>query len=232
MSLKNIKVNSPTYRVIVPSNKKEVNISPLKVRDEKILLIAAESKDEKQLIDSIKTVITNSVEGEEIGNLTSYDVEYLFLRIRAISVGETAEVSLKCSECETANGVKIDLTTVNVKNIENFKTSIKVTDDLMFQMGAPSLDDYVGVEETADGLTKFLASNVRQVYSGEEVFDVSSTDIDDVVGIMDQLTSDQFMNIQQYVETMPRLSHDVEYDCEHCGKHNEITIQGLSNFLS
>ena len=232
MSLKNIKVSNPTYRVVVPSNKKEVNISPLKVRDEKVLLIASESKDERQIIDSIKTVITNAVEGEDIVNLTSYDVEYLFLRIRAISVGETSQISLKCNKCETANNVKVDLTSVEVKNIENFKTSIKLTNDLMFQMGAPSLDDYIGVEDNAEGLTRFLASNVRKVYSGEDVFDVTTADINDVIGIMDQLTSDQFQNIQEYVETMPKLSHDIDYDCTHCGEHNEFTIQGLTNFLS
>lgn len=232
MSLKNIKLDLPSYRATVPSTQKEVNITPLKVKDEKILLIAAEAKDEKQLIDAMKRVITNNVEGETIDNLTSYDVEYLFLRIRAISVGETSDIQLKCSECETANNIKVDLTSIEVINLDKFENKIKLTPTLMFEMDAPNLDKYIGLTEDIDGLTKFLASNVKKVFHGEEVYDVGPSDIDDVVNIMNELTSDQFQEIQKYVDTIPKLSHDLEYTCTHCSAENKTTIQGLANFLS
>lgn len=232
MSLKNIKLDLPTYRAIVPSTQKEVNISPLKVKDEKLLLIAGESKDEKQLIDAMKKVIANNVHGEEIENLTSYDVEYLFLRIRSISVGETTTLQFKCSECETANEIKLDLTSVRVINLDKFENKIKLTPNLMFQMDAPNLDKYVGITNDVDGLTKFLASNVTKVFHNEEVYDVGPDEIEDVVSIMNELTSDQFQNIQKYVDTIPKLSHKVNYTCTHCGHENETTIEGLVNFLS
>lgn len=186
MSLKNIKLDLPTYRAIIPSSKKEVDITPFKVKDEKLLLIASESKDEKQLIDSMKRVIDNNVIGEDVQNLYSYDIEYLFIRIRAISVGETSEIQLKCSECETANNVTIDLTSIQVKNIDNFDNKIKLTENLMFQMDPPDLEKYIGVGEDIDSLTKFLASNVSKVFHGEEVYDVGPSDVDDVIDIIDR----------------------------------------------
>jgi len=232
MSLKNIKLDLPTYRVTVPSTKKEVNITPLKVKDEKILLIAAESKDEKQLIDSMKRVISNNVIGVDVEDLKSYDIEYLFIRIRAISVGETSTIQLKCPHCETANKIDIDLTSINVINLDKFDNKIKLTDSLMFQMDPPSLDKYIGITSDIDGLTRFLATNVTKVFHGEEIYEVGPTDIDDVVGIMEELTSEQFQGIQTYVDTLPKLSHDIEYTCVHCGEVNKETIQGLTNFLA
>jgi hypothetical protein len=232
MSLKNIKLDLPTYRATVPSSQKEVSITPFKVKDEKLLLIASESKNEQQLIDSMKKVIDNNVVGEDVNNLYSYDIEYLFLRIRAISIGETSNIQLKCKECETANDVVIDLTTVNVINLDSFNNKIKLTDTLMFQMDPPNLDKYVGVGNDIESLTRFLATNVSKVFHGDEIYDVGPTDIDDVINIMNELTAEQFQGIQTYVDTLPKLSHDVNFVCTHCGTDNSQNIQGLSNFLA
>ena len=232
MSLKNIKLDLPTYRATIPSSKKEVDITPFKVKDEKLLLIASESKNEQQLIDSMKRVINNNVIGEDVENLYSYDIEYLFIRIRAISVGETSEIQLKCSECETANNVTIDLTSIEVKNINNFNGKIKLTENLMFQMDPPDLEKYIGVGEDIDSLTKFLASNVSKVFHGDEVYDVGPSDVDDVIDIMNELTTEQFQGIEKYIDTLPKLEHDIEYVCTHCGVTNNQKISGLANFLA
>ena len=155
--LKNIKINTPTYREIIPSNKTEVKITPFKVGDEKVLLLASESKDVAQMVDGLKSVISNCVDGIGVNELASFDVEYLFLKIRAVSVGETADIMMTCPECETANEVKIDLTKVELRGLEEFKTNIKITDDLMFKMKTPDIDSFSKAENNPDSIINFIS---------------------------------------------------------------------------
>ncbi len=229
--LKRIKLNTPTYREIIPSSKKEVQISPFKVGDEKLLLIASESKDAKQMIDGLKNVISSCVKGADLTEMAAYDVEYLFLKIRSISVGETATVLLTCTECETANEVKVDLSKIEVRNIDNFVRDIKVTDDLIFKMKTPDIDSYTGIDTTPDGIITFIARNVERVFYGEETIEVSQNEINDVIDIINQCTASQFADMQNYVQTMPKVSYDIEFICKECGHKNTRTLEGLADFF-
>jgi len=229
--LKNIKLNTPLYSEIVPSTNKEVKIKPFKVGDEKVLLIASESEDKNQMVESLKRVMMNCLVGEEVNNLTSYDVEYLFLKIRSKSVGETAKIGAKCSECETQNEVVVDLDEVKVINLENRNNKIKVTDELFFEMKDPDVDKVNQIENTTEGILKYVSMLVHKVYYGEEVIDVNATDVQDVLDIIEQLTADQFANLQEYVANIPKLSHEISYTCKHCNTNNKLKMEGLSDFF-
>lgn len=229
--LKNIKLNTPTYREIIPSTKKEVSITPFKVGDEKILLIASESKNPTQMVDSLKTVISNCVNGADIKDLAAFDVEYLFLKIRSISVGETANILLKCNSCEEGNEASIDLTKVDVRGIEDFKTNIKITDDLAFHMKTPGIDSYTGVENNADGIIEFIAKNVEKVFYGEETINIGLSDTQDVVDIINQLTSTQFKELQDYITGTPKVTYDLDFVCKNCSEENNIKLEGLADFF-
>jgi hypothetical protein len=229
--LKNIKINTPTYREIIPSTNTEVKITPFKVGDEKILLIASESKDPKQMIDSLKKVIDNCVQGAELKDMSAFDVEYLFLKIRSDSVGETADIFLTCKECETANECKIDLSKIEVRGLDSFKTKIKITDDLMFSMLTPDLDSYTGVENNAEGIIEFIAKNVDKVFYGEETIDIGTNDKQDVIDIINQLTSTQFKDLQDYISGMPKVTYELDFECKHCQTKNDVKLEGLADFF-
>lgn len=229
--LKNIKLNTPTYREIIPSSNKEVIINPFKVGDEKILLMASESQDTTQMIDALKKVINNCVQGATVDDMASFDVEYLFIKIRSVSVGEVAKISLTCPECETANPVDVDLSKTSVKGVKEFKTNVKLTEELIFTMKLPHVDSMAVADSNPDSIVKFIASNVEKVFYGEETIEITPADIEDVVNIINQLTSAQFKELQDYIINIPKMSLDIEYDCTHCNKNNKQTLEGLSDFF-
>ena len=229
--LKNIKLNTPTYREVIPSTKKEVIINPFKVGDEKVLLMASESKDSTQMIDALKKVINNCVQGATVDEMASFDIEYMFIKIRAVSVGEIADISLVCPECDTANPIKADLSKTIVKGIDEFKTNVKITDELLFTMKLPHVDTMSITDSTPDSIVNFIASNVVKVFYGEETIEVTPEDVDDIVNIINQLTSSQFKELQDYVVNIPKMSLDVEYECSYCSKSNKQTLEGLADFF-
>lgn len=231
-SLKNIKLNTPTFREIIPSSKKEILITPFKVGDEKVMLMAAESKDNKMIVDTIKRVVGNCVQGEEIQNLSSFDLEYLFLKIRSVSVGETADLLIDCVSCNTANEVKVDISKITVQGIEKFSTTVKISDELSFLMKLPEMESYINIDAAdPNSILKFLGSNVSKVFYGEEVIDVGLNEIDDVVNILDQLTSSQFESLQNFVVSIPKVSMDINFKCKNCLVETNNKLEGLADFF-
>jgi len=230
-SLKNVKVALPTYSEVVPSSKETIKIHPFKVGDEKVLLMASESKDQRQMASSLKQVIKNCSEGFDVDQMTSFDMEYLFLRIRAISVGEVADIGLKCSSCETVNEINVDLQSVKIKEFEGHKTSIKVSDDLAFKMKYPSIEDIASSEGGVQGLLNLIVMSVETVFFGDEVIEVTPAEHDDLRGIIESLTTTQFNSIQQFFETSPKLIHDLDFNCGSCGAENKQKLEGLAAFF-
>jgi len=229
--LKNIKLSTPTYREIVPSNKKEIKIKPFKVGDEKVLLIAVESDDTKQIVDSLKRVVDNCVDGEEVENLSSYDLEYLFLKIRSKSVGETSKINVKCPSCDTANEFTVDLQQLEVRGLENFNTTIKINDELVFEMSQPKIDFFVDLDSGIESIMNYIVKSVKTVYYGEEVIEITDADHEDIQNIIEQLTSEQFSKIQDYVTSIPKVSYDVNYTCKHCSTETNTVLEGMSDFF-
>jgi hypothetical protein len=229
--LSGIKISTPTFNEVVPSTKQKVKLTPFRVGDEKVLLMASQSKDNKQMLSALKTVIANCVSGIEVEKLAHFDLEYLFLKLRAVSVGETSEVGIKCESCEHINKITVDLTTVNVHEDKSHTKIIKITNDLIFEMKYPDVDVLVNMNNDIERFLKIVCNSVDKVYHGEDIYEITESDHDDVKNILNNLSSKQFNIIQNFFTTLPKMKHDVDFKCKKCSHDNKKTIEGLASFF-
>lgn len=232
-ALSNIKISKFKYDEKLPSTGKKVAITPFRVGDEKVLLEAAESKDPKHQRNAIKQVIENCVEGVKFEDLAPYDVDYLFMKLRAKSVGETADIGISCEECEEKNKLTVNIDTVEVYKDPSHTNKVKLQDDLMLEMKYPDTSN-LNIEnaQTADGMLEVIFYSVDKVYYGEETIDLTPSDKQDFISLIGELSKTQFEEIQKFFTTMPKLKKDVEFTCGSCGHENKYSLEGLASFLS
>jgi hypothetical protein len=231
-ALSNVKLTTPTYEDRIPSTKQKVKIRPFRVGDEKTLLIASQSEDLKQMANALKSIVANCVEPIEMDKLSSYDVEYLFLKIRAKSVGETSTVGIYCNDCEAVNEIVVDLENVDVDIPKDHSHHIKIEDNIAFGMQDPDIDEILNNNlEDPNSFVKIIVSAIKTVYHGEEVIEIGESDKEELEQLLDNMTSEQFQKIRDYFDTMPRLRKKIEFECGGCGKHNEQVLEGLSSFF-
>lgn len=230
--LKNIKLSRPTVADIVPSTGQKIQIRPFTVGDEKILLIASESKENKQMASSLMQIVKNCVETDIEKELQSYDYEYLFLKIRAISVGETSNIGIKCKECEAANMLKVNVSDIQVRNIDKFESFIKFDENLGFKMKIPSLSETADLDTSSvDSIFDLIVSCVDSVYFGEDIIEVTDSNKKDLENIIDQMSSEQFIKLRDFYESIPKVSKNIEFVCGSCGHDNKLRLEGLASFF-
>ena len=230
-ALSGIKISTPTKKDKVPSTGESVELTPFRVGDEKVLLLASESKDNIEILNAIKNVITNCVKGVDVETLASFDIEYLFIKLRAISVGETAKIGLSCKECQASNQISVDLSKVKVDKPKNHKPLIKISDTLGFEMKYPDLEIAVDMSNDVESIMKVITNSVKTVYWGDEVIVITEDEIEDLEDILNQLTSNQFREIQEFFLTMPKLKEDIDFECSECEAKNEVVLEGMQSFF-
>ena len=234
------KINTPTYELELPSIKKKIRYRPFLVKEEKILIIAMESEDMTQITNAIKTVIGNCIlsRGIKVEKLSIFDIEYLFLNVRGKSVGEEVEVPLICPDDEkTQVSVVINLDDIKIKFNENHSKDIVLDKKLSIKMKYPSLDEFVksnfnfdgkfGIEESF----QLIASSVDQIYENEESFNSSDFSKEEMLDFIEHLTSKQFKEVENFFETMPKLSHTVKLKNPNTGVESDVVLEGLSDFF-
>ena len=231
------KLDVPRYEMIVPSTSKKVVYRPYLVKEEKILMLAMESNDQKQMIRGLKDVINSCTEGLiNIDELTMFDLEYVFMQLRSKSSGETTEVNVKCKSCETKNSVSINLSKVDVKVPKDASKKINLTDKVGVVMKYPSVNDMIEIQESDDSevnkIFSIIARSIDSIYSGDEVFDAKEQTINELKDFIDSLNGEQFNKIRNFIENMPSAGTIVSFDCTKCGTHNDTEIKGLANFFS
>jgi len=232
MALGQIKVSTPTYNDVVPSTKQQVILRPFKVSDEKVLMLAGETKDTKQMVNALKEVVGNCCDGLDVETLASFDLEYLFLKLRSVSVGETSEISINCKKCEHKNKVTVNLEEIQVTFPEETKTVFKINETLALELRYPQVDGLAGIDTNDfDSILRMVASSVKRVFHNEDTYEIGVTDIDDVVDILNQLNSKQFADVQSFFENMPKVSEEVAFVCAECEEENSYTVEGLANFF-
>ena len=232
MALGNIKVSTPTYNVEVPSTKQQTMMRPFKVSDEKVLMLAGESKEAQQMVNALKEVVGNCVENVNVDDLASFDLEYLFLKLRAVSVGETSELLLTCNKCSEKTPVTVNIDEVQVWFPEDHKNVFKITETLALEMKYPQLNDVAKIRSNDfDSVLRLVASSVKTVYHEEDTYEITLAEIDDVVDILTQLNTKQFAEVQKFFEDLPKVTKDVEFVCKSCEAENKLTVEGLSNFF-
>ena len=234
-------IATPTYELELPSTKKKINYRPFLVKEEKLLVLALESEDSKQITNAIKAVIKSCVltKGIKVENLPTFDIEYLFLNIRGKSVGEEVEVNIIAPDDETTSvPVKIMIDEIKVKESEDHTNKVKVDDDLMMEMKYPSLNEFISnnfdfsEENNIERSFDLIGSCIDKVYNEEEVWSVSDFSKKEVNGFLEQMNSKQFKEIEKFFDTMPKLSHEVKILNPNTKVKSTVVLEGLSSFFA
>ena len=231
-------INTPTYELVVPSTDEKIKYRPFLVKEEKILLIASESGKQEDIINAIKQIATACTFGKlKIGRMPMFDVEYIFLQIRAKSVGEVSELTLIApDDKETRVIVEVDLSEVKVQEIEGHTNKIELTDEMGIYMQYPTVDTFgkSGMTEiTASNMLEVISACIAQIYDkkGEEVWESKDSTKKELVDFIEQLSSKQFAEIQKFFDTMPKLKHVVTVKNPKTKKETDVVLSGLSDFF-
>lgn len=235
------KISTPTYELELPSTGQKIKYRPFLVREEKLLVLALESEDTKQITNSIKNVIKNCIEtkGIKVETLPTFDIEFLFLNIRAKSVGEQIEVNIICPDDEETNvPVKINVDDIKVQKNPEHNKQIKVDDTIMMEMRYPSLDQFIknNFDFTADNTMEqsfeLVSECIDKIYTEDEVWSSSDVTKKEMIEFLDQMNSSQFKQIEKFFETMPRLSHTIKVTNPNTKVESEVVLEGLSSFFA
>jgi hypothetical protein len=235
------KISTPTYELELPSTGKPVKYRPFLVKEEKVLVIALESEDTKQITGAIKAVLKSCVQtrGIKIENLPTFDIEYLFLNIRGKSVGEQLEVNIICpDDGETSVPVFIDLDDIRVEKSEEHTNKIKLDSSLMMEMRYPSLDQFIKnnfdfkEENQMDQSFQLIASCIDKIYSEEEVWATADCTKKELNEFLESMNSSQFKEIEKFFESMPKLQHTVKVTNPKTGVESDIVLEGLASFFA
>ena len=234
------KINTPEYRLNIPSTDEEISYRPFLVKEEKLLLIAQETGTDKATYDAIKQIVNNCCSNDlDIEKMPLFDMEYIFLNIRAKSVGEVAELKITCPDDEkTQVDVEVDLTKVKVQMDEKHDARIQLTDDIGLLMCYPTLGT-VGYatsakddsESNAKALLEMIGNCMYQIWQGEETFDCMDYSNKDKMIFLESLTHTQFEKIQQFFDTMPTLKHKIEITNPNTNVTSTITLSGMNDFF-
>ena len=233
------KIATPTYELVLPSSGRKIKYRPFLVKEEKILIIALESQDQKQIANSIKSILSNCIltRGTKVEKLSTFDIEYLFLNVRGKSVGEQIEVMVTCpDDGKTQVPMSINIDSIKVEKSKNHKTDIKLDDQFTLKMRYPSLNEFIKTnfnvdEMKVDDTFELIASCIDQIYSEEESWTQQDCTKKELVEFLEGLNSSQFKEIEIFFETMPKLSHKVKVKNPNTGVESEIVLEGLQNFF-
>ena len=232
------KLTTPTYELEVPSTDEKIKYRPFLVKEEKILLIALESGEPEDIINAVKDIVTScTFEKLNLGKMPMFDVEYIFLNIRAKSVGEVSNLRLKCPDDEeTYADVEVDLSKVQVQVEKGHSPKIKLTDEMGLVMAYPSIDSFskTGITDiTAENMLEVISSCIHQVYDkkGEEVFDAKDQSKKELTEFIESLNTTQFRAVQQFFDTMPKLKHVVTIENPNTKVKTDVVLQGLNDFF-
>jgi hypothetical protein len=234
------KIATPTYSLEIPSIKKEIKYRPFLVKEEKILIIAMESEDPKQIAEALKTVIRNCIitRGIKVEELSIFDIEYIFLNVRGKSVGEDVDILLTCPDDGTTQvPVTVNLDDIVVVVKSEHSRDIKLDDTLILRMKYPSMKEFIKNNFSNGGMSvddtfEMIVSCIEQIYSEEESWSASDSTKKELEEFLEQLTSQQFKEIEKFFDTMPKLSHTISIKNPNTGVESDITLEGLTSFFA
>lgn len=234
-------ISTPTYELELPSTGKPIKYRPFLVKEEKLLVLALETEDTKEISNAIKTVLKNCIQtkGIKVETLPTFDIEYLFLNIRGKSVGEQIEVNLIApDDGETSVTVTINIDEIKVQKSKDHTNKIRLDDNLMIEMKYPSLDQFIknnfdmsgniGVDQSFD----LIASCVDKICSEDEVWVAADVTKKELVEFLEQMNSIQFKEVEKFFRTMPKLSHEITFINHKTKVESTVVLEGLSSFFA
>ena len=234
------KIATPTYELELPSTGQSIKYRPFLVKEEKVLVIALESEDNKQITNAIKAVLKSCIltKGVKVESLPTFDIEYLFLNIRGKSVGEELEVNVICPDDEkTTVPVIINLDEIEIQKNENHSNKIKVDSNIMMELKYPSLDEFIknnfdfNDKNAMDQSFDLIAACIDKVYTEDEVWATADCTKKEVKEFLESMNSQQFKEIEAFFETMPKLSHTINVTNPNTKVESEVILEGLASFF-
>jgi len=235
------KIATPTYELELPSTGQNISYRPFLVKEEKVLVIALESEDNKQITTAIKAVLKNCIltKGIKVELLPTFDIEFLFLNIRGKSVGEELEVNIICpDDGETEVPVTINLDDIEIKKDEKHTNKIKLDNTIMMEMKYPSLDQFIknnfdfNDKNAMDQSFDLIATSIDKIYTEDEVWATADCTKKEVKEFLESMNSSQFKAIESFFETMPKLSHTIKVTNPKTKVEGEVVLEGLASFFA
>ena len=237
------KINTPTHELVLPSTGKKIKYRPFLVREEKILVIAMESEDMKQITTAIVDILNNCIltRGVKVEKLSTFDIEYLFLNVRSKSVGETVEVNVTCpDDGETQVQMEIDIDSIRVQKDKAHKSTVKLDDNLSMKLKYPSLNEFIENNFDASDTTRsevtqsldMITSCIDIIYNEEESWSATDSSKKELSEFIEQLNTKQFKEIEKFFATMPKLSHTIKVKNPNTKVESEVLLEGLASFFS
>jgi len=227
-------IATPEFITKIPSTGQEIRYRPFLVKEEKILLMALEGKDSNEIMLSVQNVLKNCILSEDVSvnKLATFDIEYLFLKLRSKSVGEVIKIKVNHandSECKYATEVDINIDKINVEgDIKDGK--LMLTDKVGLKLRYPTMEDLKGISiDDAESMFKMVRKCIEFIFDEDNVYsDFTEKELSDWI---DSLNQTQFAKITQFFEGMPKLSHKIDWECKSCGKNDSVTVEGLQGFF-
>jgi len=235
------KICTPTYELELPSTGQIIKFRPFLVKEEKLLVLALETEDTKQITNAIKTVIKNCIEtkGIKVEELPTFDIEYLFLNIRGKSVGEDIEVNIICpDDQQTTVPVKINIDDIQIQKNGDHTKKVKIDEQIMMEMKYPSLEQFIksnfdfNSDNQLEQSFDLISSCIDKIYTEEEVWVASDVTKKELTEFLEQMNSSQFKSIEKFFETMPKLSHKIKVKNPNTKVESEVVLEGLSSFFA
>ena len=236
------KINTPTYELVLPSTGKKIKYRPFLVREEKILILAMESEDMKQITTAIVEILNACIltRGVKVEKLATFDLEYLFLNIRGKSVGENVEVNITCPDDEkTTVQTLVEIDSIKIKKNKNHNEIIKLDDNISIKLKYPSITEFIGSNfefdegsSNVDTTMKMLLSCIDLIYNDEESWSASDSTKKELTEFIEQLNTKQFKMIEDFFNTMPKLSHTLKVKNPKTEVESEVVLEGLAAFFS
>ena len=234
------KINTPIYELEIPSTKKKIRYRPFLVKEEKILIIAMESEDPKQIATAVKNVISACIlsRGIKVENLSTFDIEYLFLNIRGKSVGEDVELNITCpDDGETQVTQNISLDEIKVQISDDHSKDIKLDDKLTLRMKYPSMNEFIqnnfgGSKVSVTDTFDLIVSCIEQIYNEEESWSASDSTKKELLEFVEGFSSKQFKEVEKFFDTMAKLSHTIKVVNPNTKVESDIVLEGLSAFFT
>lgn len=222
------------YEAIIPSTGKRIQYRPFLVKEEKILLIAQESKDSNAILQALKDIVRAcTFEKIDVETLATYDLEYLFLQLRAKSVGESVELQLKCDECKVASPVTIDLNKVKViQSNEKVESKIQLTDEVGIVVRPIPVKEINNLSDKPEDFVKMIGICIESIYDSSKVYSRENITEKEMTAFVESLSRKQVEKIEKFISLQPKLSHKETFTCVNCKKKNTLTLEGLQSFFS
>tara|TARA_B100001093_G_C26726931_1_gene970388 strand:+ start:505 stop:1218 length:714 start_codon:yes stop_codon:yes gene_type:complete len=233
------KIVTPSFELTLPSTGKKIKYRPFLVKEEKILILAIESNSMKDITRSIKDILKNCIltKAIKVDELPTFDIEYLFLNIRARSIGESIDLVITCPDDEkTKVNSTIYIDEIQVKKNDEHDINIKIDDTYTMKMKYPSLDQFIDenfvFEGQSDNSFEIIASCIDMVYSEEEAWEAKDCSKKELLEFVEQLNSMQFKQIEKFFDTMPQLSHEIEVENPNTKVKSTVLLEGLASFFA